>query len=233
MPPRVVVLHGWSNTVEPLDFVMMGFKKLTGDLFFPQGPLRVSEESFIAFCKKHGTPDEVIAVVSKLPHFSWWEARPVETNADDPPGTKRYEGFEEYTLPYLTSYFSQNGPFDAIVGFSQGALLAVLLTTLAQAQPDAFSMFKTKGLCLVGSPHAVLSSQHHSILQNTKLSVPSLMLHGTMDKVCPLDEAKQILSHYVEEGHHGLVTLRLYPGAHHAPRDAETLTAFTSWVNGL
>ena len=81
---RVVVFHGWSNTVEPHDFIMQGFKKIPGELFFPQGPIPVPEDRFVDFCRKHGTSEEVIAAVSKLPHFQWWDTfRPGEPSGPD------------------------------------------------------------------------------------------------------------------------------------------------------
>ena len=219
----VVVFHGWCNAVEPHDFVMQGFKKIPGDLFFPQGPISVPEDRFIDFCRKQNTAEQVIAAVSKLPHFAWWDAQASEAGPD----LKHYLGWEDISLPYLVDYFTTHGPFDAMVGFSQGALLAVLLATLSQL-PE-YSVFRVKGICCIGSPHNNRSAAHAALFQERRIALPALLLHGASDKVCVAEDAEQIAAHFVE----GSVVRRTYPGGHHCPRDAETLGALKAWMDEL
>ena len=64
--------------------------------------------------------------------FGWWHAASAQSaaaNAGVGPRAKRYEGWQR-TLDAIGSTFAQQGPFDGVFGFSQGAALAALLVGL-------------------------------------------------------------------------------------------------------
>ncbi|EGC34127.1 hypothetical protein DICPUDRAFT_98320 [Dictyostelium purpureum] len=60
---------------------------------------------------------------------SWWRA-----SKDG----KEYRGWEQ-TLEYLRSVFEKQGPFDGVLGFSQGAVLASLLCSLSSLNAEPSS----------------------------------------------------------------------------------------------
>src|ERR1700689_2617781 len=65
--------------------------------------------------------------------FGWWHA--TENAASG--GTVRYRGWTK-TRDALSAFCAQHGPFDGVLGFSQGAAVAALLVALsvdAAAQP--------------------------------------------------------------------------------------------------
>jgi len=47
-------------------------------------------------------------------------------------GVSKYDELDS-SLDYLTAYIHQHGPFDGVVGFSQGAVMAMLLTSLCES----------------------------------------------------------------------------------------------------
>ena len=64
----------------------------------------------------------------------WWRAVTAQnamtpTNVGVGPGAKRYEGWQK-TRDAIVSAFAEQGPFDGLFGFSQGAALAALLVGL-------------------------------------------------------------------------------------------------------
>jgi pimeloyl-ACP methyl ester carboxylesterase len=59
--------------------------------------------------------------------FGWWHAKAVESaDAGAIRGGKHYEGWRR-TIDAIVSSFALQGPFDGVLGFSQGAALASLL----------------------------------------------------------------------------------------------------------
>jgi predicted esterase len=49
--------------------------------------------------------------------------------------TKEYIGFQE-TLDFLKKVFTEQGPFDGVLGFSQGGTLASIICALRQSIPE-------------------------------------------------------------------------------------------------
>ncbi|MCG8554328.1 MAG: serine hydrolase family protein [Proteobacteria bacterium] len=59
------------------------------------------------------------------PYFEWWNA------LEQPDGSVSYRGVEA-TLVHMRRVLAEQGPFDVLVGYSQGAALAAVLTALAE-----------------------------------------------------------------------------------------------------
>ncbi|GMH40939.1 hypothetical protein BSKO_08843 [Bryopsis sp. KO-2023] len=59
------------------------------------------------------------------PYYEWWNA------VEDDDGDVFYEGWDK-TLEYLEKYMGEEGPFDGLFGFSQGANLVTVLVGLQQ-----------------------------------------------------------------------------------------------------
>lgn len=71
--------------------------------------------------------------------FGWWHAASAQNaaaNAGVGPRAKRYEGWQR-TVDAIDSAFAQQGPFDGVFGFSQGAALAALLVGLRSGDNPA------------------------------------------------------------------------------------------------
>jgi pimeloyl-ACP methyl ester carboxylesterase len=120
----------------------------------------------------------------------WWNAVELEAPAErDGPlaaRVKRYEGWEP-TRAWLVSCFAQRGPFDAVLGFSQGAALSALLVGLRSPSgvPTPEKPFVFQRAILVGGfksndpVHAPLYESRDSF------ALPSLHLIGRADRVVP------------------------------------------------
>lgn len=69
------------------------------------------------------------AIVKDDINRAWWKHK-------DP---HNYEGFQQ-SVDFLVNYIKENGPYDGILGFSQGAAMAAIITnTIGEIQPN----FKT------------------------------------------------------------------------------------------
>ena len=74
--------------------------------------------------------DEDIARV-KGPYYQWW------MDASDAKGPGDINSSVRKALDYAAAFVATDGPFDAVLGFSQGAAMATMLTHFLSGQPAA------------------------------------------------------------------------------------------------
>lgn len=127
--------------------------------------------------------DLVFVDAPSLAHgdFGWWHAR-TEGNT----GGITYQGWER-TRDGLMQVFEKQGPFDGILGFSQGAILAGVLCGLnayPEGTPDRSAIFKFDFAIMVGGFVARDSKlsrmyDHH----RERYSLPSLHVYGRSDGI--------------------------------------------------
>lgn len=114
---RVLVLH--SNRQNAQDF-----KRRTRSVLHPL--TEVADLHFVEAPHAYtpmGEAEEQSAILGAAEkNRCWW-------NSTDDPSTMRYVGFEK-TLEHIEKTFIEAGPFDGIVGFSQGGCLAGLLAAM-------------------------------------------------------------------------------------------------------
>ncbi|XP_027914582.1 esterase CG5412-like [Vigna unguiculata] len=111
--PRILCLHGFRTSGEILKQLVLRWPESVIqnlDLVFPDGQFPAQGRSDV-----EGTFDP--------PYYEWFQAN------EDFSG---YRNFEE-CLAYIEDFMLKNGPFDGILGFSQGAILAAALPGM-QAQ---------------------------------------------------------------------------------------------------
>eukprot|EP00668_Euglena_longa_P029763 GGOE01037134.1.p1 GENE.GGOE01037134.1~~GGOE01037134.1.p1 ORF type:complete len:262 (-),score=62.58 GGOE01037134.1:164-841(-) len=153
---------------------------------------------------------EAASISRKKAWFSW--------NADDPSDFERYKALSD--TPYyevceaiddLEAYARQHGPFDAVVGFSQGAKMAAFLVAHAAHTPDSPFRSLHCAVLVSGYLHPLPSNpevaQWYSGEQGS-IALPSLHLWGTAD-LCIRNEESQGLArafvnaqvHVHEKGH--------------------------------
>ena len=95
----------------------------------------------------------------------WWNS-----NADN----TVYEGLED-TIKYLDEFWETQGPFDGILGFSQGGALAGILAAL---QPKGHIKFD---FLINASGFISRAHEHQALLQPNALRMPSFHIYGKTD----------------------------------------------------
>ncbi|TMW55186.1 hypothetical protein Poli38472_013948 [Pythium oligandrum] len=122
---RVLCLHGWRTNAKILRHQSEGLRNALGDkaeFIYLDAPFTAS-----------GPAQEIVQTfyAKEAPFFEWWNAvriDPSEHAADGKPKHRyRYEGTEE-TLRFLTERIQALAPIDVVLGFSQGAGVASVLT---------------------------------------------------------------------------------------------------------
>lgn len=115
------------------------------------------------------------------------------------------------------------GPFDGLLGFSQGACFAGLLPALLGDQSPKF-------VILVGGFKS-RAAAHQDILSpapmQPKLSVPSLHIIGATDEWVTPDRSKELLFCYDEKTR----SLLDHAGGHYIPSDSVSKKKILDWIS--
>ncbi|RLN49052.1 hypothetical protein BBJ29_006209 [Phytophthora kernoviae] len=118
------------------------------------------------------------------PFYQWWDA--VKRDEDH---SYRYDGYE-HSLDFLTGQVQALGPVDALLGFSQGAAVATLLTAHYLA---TYGYVPWKVCVLVGGFYP-RSQETQELLDLAKtgvdgaIDVPSVHVIGKADPLAPKSE---------------------------------------------
>ncbi|KAF3482356.1 dihydrofolate reductase [Arthroderma uncinatum] len=143
-PLRILMLHGYTQSGSLFHAKSRALEKhiqknlptYSVTLSYPSGPIGLSPSDIPNFTPSStpsssngGTPAE-----DKPEAFAWWR----RSDSIDPP---EYVGLEK-GLATVARVLVDEGPFDGVIGFSQGACLAAMVTSLLEHdRSKAFAYF--------------------------------------------------------------------------------------------
>ncbi|KAJ1861193.1 Family of serine hydrolases 3 [Coemansia sp. RSA 2703] len=128
----------------------------------------------------------------------------------------------------LAHVLNTQGPFDGILGFSQGGALAVLLAKLLQGPQDCLAFPvpvdhpQFKFVILAGA-FDVEPEEYQSIYA-TKLDIPSLHMTGEYDTVIESSRSRKIMEVFVDP------VIYEFRGGHFIPQTPESLRVVRSFL---
>ncbi|KAE7999990.1 hypothetical protein FH972_004362 [Carpinus fangiana] len=127
--PRILCLHGFRNSGEIL-------KKLAGRL-----PQTVLEKLDLVFLDAPFPAEGKSGVegIYDPPYYEWFQGNEDYT---------KYTNFEE-CLAYVEDYMLKHGPFDGVLGFSMGGMLAALLPGMQEEGVALTKVPKIKFLIII------------------------------------------------------------------------------------
>ncbi|XP_067945127.1 esterase CBG03338-like [Watersipora subatra] len=168
-------------------------------------------------------PHEVCAEqgggMSHAPSLGWWFSR--EDNYYKAIEYSDIEqGFAE-SVGYILKFIKENGPFDGILAFSQGASFLSMLCAMKESKEISldvsfvmlFAGFKSR--C---SPHRKYYSK------DIKCSTKALLCIGEADEVIPLDMGNELIEHFQDP-----VVLH-HPGGHFVPNQLDQRKAYSEFL---
>ncbi|KAM9321435.1 esterase OVCA2 [Gastrophryne carolinensis] len=138
----------------------------------------------------------------------WWFSNPEKSSFNAMEETKSCSGLEE-SLQTVAQAFSELGPFNGILGFSQGAALVAMLCALKKQGDPRFSF----DFAILVAGFKSLASEHSSYYQEP-ITVPTLHVYGDTDRVIPGELSQELASHFVNP------VLLTHPGGHYIPVNA-------------
>lgn len=113
------------------------------------------------------------------------------------------------SVDLVTKVFQEQGPFDGILAFSQGATFAAHICALRE-KPDSKLQFKFAILCAGFKS----KSTEHMKYYTDPISCPTLHVYGDTDQVIPKEMSIELQSIFTNS------TVLAHPGGHHLPAKA-------------
>jgi len=162
--------------------------------------------------------------------FGWWHAVTEESDParDDPGvnGTRRhYKGWER-TRAGIVSMFDRLGPFDGVLGFSQGAALTGLLVGLrapdgrtTPERPLRFDFAVMVGGFACRDPGLARLYE-----RTDSYALPSLHLFGRSDGIVPEQDSRELAAHFASP------TLVEHAGGHVIASDPSVRSAVRAFL---
>lgn len=154
--------------------------------------------------------------------FGWWHRRGSQS-ADS---LARYVGLDD-TLSFLSHHLNTHGPFDGVIGFSQGAACAALLASMLE-RPGAPQEFKTGhgpfkfAVCCGGFRLSVQYEHWYT----PKIRTPILHIIGSLDAVVETELSLR-LARCCEKGEDRVV---YHPGGHYFPGTKDVVGSLVGFV---
>ncbi|KAJ2850135.1 Ovarian cancer-associated protein 2 [Coemansia brasiliensis] len=187
--PKILCLHGFGENAELFKIRSRNFRAVVGDnaeLVYLDGPIDIG--------RLHMTTGDLTDpdLSNGFTNLGWWWMR-------------RGWSYEARgigkTLDLISKVLEEQGPFDGILGFSQGAALAVIISELL-AQKDLqgpLSLGNTthppiKFLVLAGAFQ--IEVPEYEYLYRETLSVPSLHIMGTYDTVVEPERSIKVQGYF-------------------------------------
>ncbi|KAA1081397.1 hypothetical protein PGT21_035171 [Puccinia graminis f. sp. tritici] len=176
------------------------------------------------------TPETDPALIPR----GWWKSKEIEDGANG--SRKIFEGFEE-SLQFIRRVIDEQGPFDACFGFSQGAALAGIISSILE-QPSLHTTFSVPPLT-AQKPFkaAILVSgfrlKHPPVWPSssdgidTKLNTRSLHIIGKTDAIVSEDRSQSLVDVFAKP------RVERHDGGHFVPSKKNWRDFFALYVQSL
>jgi predicted esterase len=155
--------------------------------------------------------DEASGETYPVNRRTWWRF----TEQQDPAtgtSTYIYHGVED-ALQAVKDEYEKNGPYDGVLGFSQGAAVAALLISRGVV-PFKFAIL-VSGF-VPRDPHTTLRE---------KCDVPTLHVLGQTDEILPPQNSRRLIDYFVNP------MVIEHEGGHYVPTTPETVAAYKELVS--
>jgi acetyl esterase/lipase len=165
--------------------------------------------------------------------FGWWHAvaRENAPDAEDPgvgPGSKYYKGWPR-TRQWAAEYFAKHGPFDGVMGFSQGAALTGLLSGLRSpgGKPTSEKPLAFDFAVMVGGFPAVDAGLAKLYGGWDDFPMPSAHIIGRTDFIVPPGLSRTLASTFKDP------VLLEHPGGHVVAATPDVRTGFRAFLTDM
>jgi fermentation-respiration switch protein FrsA (DUF1100 family) len=192
---------------------------------------------------QHDLPEgKDFAAEPSTKNWAWWQARQPHSAP-----------FHEYVgldrgLEHIARILEQDGPFDGVTGFSQGAAAAAMTASLLQpgrqkafednaggmAFPPAFTRLSHPPLRFMVSYSGFASTfPGYAAFYKPLIATPSLHFLGTLDTVLEESWARALLESCEHRSTGPDETLVVHPGGHSVPLGRRELLVVTGFIRSV
>lgn len=230
---KILMLHGFVQSGKIFSSKTGGLrkslKKLGYELHYPTAPIRVDKDTIATLYgwkeednkKEHDLASEFSTSTDTDLIYGWY--------LRDGPGRSNFS-IDNSTLHFLHDYVVENGPFDGIMGFSQGAGLAGYLLTdfngilkLSEEQQPKFKFFVSF------SGFKFEPSHFQKAYSKNQIVTPSLHIQGELDTVVSEERSLELYNCFEESTR----DIFKHPGGHFVPNSKNVVMRVSSWIHNL
>lgn len=237
---RILMLHGYTQSGSLFNAKTKALEKGLNKAFpgvvlsYPTGPMKLRAKDVPGFdaTQVEDEGDEVEA-------YGWWR----RSNTADPP---EYVGFED-GLGVIADLLKTEGPFDGVMGFSQGAAMATIVTSLleGESRKEAFKAAQAKNKLAIPFPTSFANLNHpplkfcvlyagfiapgdrYTAFYEPTLKTPACHFIGSLDTVVEEDRANMLID---ATGGPQKTTVMIHPGGHFVPNSRQYIDAVVGFV---
>uniref|UniRef100_K3W7A0 Serine hydrolase domain-containing protein n=1 Tax=Globisporangium ultimum (strain ATCC 200006 / CBS 805.95 / DAOM BR144) TaxID=431595 RepID=K3W7A0_GLOUD len=212
---RVLCLHGYGQDGETLRGRIAAFRrafKSSVEFVCIDGPLLSEPRD-----KDDSTSTEQEGALAQPQGRSWFR---FQRNEDGEGYTLSYVN---ETIAYIKAVCREQGPFDGILGFSQGGTTASLVLQNQHEEPED-SPFVFKFGIFISAPQPGDPRVGNPAL---KLAMPTLHVIGETDAVIEPARSKKVAEGFVDP------RVFMHPGGHYIPTNKEPKDAFRDFFKQL
>lgn len=167
---RVLCLHGFRTNGDIMETQMGKWDRRVLDLLdmvFPDAPYPAEGKSDVEG-------------IFPPPYYEWFQFRRTETHVE-------YCNLEECT-EYISELVAKHGPFDGLIGFSQGAFLSAALASLQEKGHVLASSPPLRFTIIISGGVLSNSEQYLKDCYSKPIKCPSVHLIGEKDFLKPSNE---------------------------------------------
>eukprot|EP01129_Flabellula_baltica_P009875 TRINITY_DN4108_c0_g1_i1.p1 TRINITY_DN4108_c0_g1~~TRINITY_DN4108_c0_g1_i1.p1 ORF type:complete len:207 (+),score=36.18 TRINITY_DN4108_c0_g1_i1:241-861(+) len=201
---RVLCLHGYHQSGSLLQKKTGAFRKIVKqsckDFHFIDAPMN------------HSVNDDGV------PTFKWYEIPEGEVHFQSP----NYIGWED-SIDYLRTVFQEQGPFDGVLGFSQGG---IILSTLCGLRDDIFD-FK---FAIIASACPVVPEETRALYNNIPSDFPMLFMYGERDDLIIPERSEQLLELLPNKEN---ITVYKHKGGHYIPTTSDSKVVYRKFFSDM
>ncbi|KAL6473311.1 hypothetical protein MHYP_G00194990 [Metynnis hypsauchen] len=204
-PLRILCVHGYRQSGGSFREKTGSLRKLLrrhAELEFITAPHQVAPNP-----ARNPQDQEKSSNVSDEDQRGWWFSDVQARSFDARQESESSLGLEE-SLDTVRAAVKDMGPFDGILGFSQGAALVAMVCALQEQQLEPAFNFRF-AILVAGFRSAC--AQHQHFYEDLHITLPSLHVFGHEDKVIPERMSRDLLPLF--PGAHILT----HPGGHFVP----------------
>eukprot|EP01121_Diplochlamys_sp_Union-15-3_P001513 TRINITY_DN11303_c0_g1_i1.p1 TRINITY_DN11303_c0_g1~~TRINITY_DN11303_c0_g1_i1.p1 ORF type:complete len:223 (-),score=34.02 TRINITY_DN11303_c0_g1_i1:96-764(-) len=205
---RILCLHGYCQSGEILQKKTGAFRKI----------LRDCEFIYITAPNKN----ESISSITGEDVYMWWETPENEYFTT----CSHYVGIDN-SLEFIKQVFKTQGPFDGILGFSQGGVFASILCGYLGKSDSGISF----QFALIFSAFASSVKQFIELYGNIPPTLPTLHAFGSREKdtIVDPDDSKKLASYFPKDS----TTVYEHKGGHYIPTTSESKQVYKNWIDPL
>jgi len=204
-PLRLLALHGYRQSERR-------FRQRTGAL---RKALRGRAE-LVAVSAPHLVPGDEDDGGDDPPR-GWWFSGPGTFEAGEAAAAPA--GLDE-SLSAVAAALEERGPFDGLLGFSQGAALAAMVCSLRARGDPRFPV----AFAILVAGFASCAPAHGHFYREP-IALPTLHVVGDADAVIPAPLSRELARHFVEP------VVLAHPGGHFVPAAAPQKKAYLDFLD--